>query len=103
MNFVSAINSHTFCSGLDWNIMLGVLAQLKRANRIREYLLIGTGCYLGLRANDLLNLRWIDLLNNDEVIIMEQKTGKIRQLSINCHLNEILNHASSLSIKHGQI
>ena len=82
--------------------MLGVLAQLKRANRIREYLLIGTGCYLGLRANDLLNLRWIDLLNNDEVIIMEQKTGKIRQLSINSHLNEILNYASSLSIKQGK-
>ncbi len=57
---MNAEKMHATCTGLDWNIMLGVLAQLNRANRIREYLLIGTGCYLGLRANDLLNLRWID-------------------------------------------
>ena len=59
--------------------------------RYREYLLIGTGAYLGLRASDLLNLRWSDVLHRDEIIIVENKTGKARQVTINASLQEILN------------
>ena len=98
---MSAKKMHTTCTGIDWNIMLGVLAQLKRANRIREYLLIGTGCYLGLRASDLLCLMWSDVLNKEELIIIEKKTGKIRQISINDSLKDILNHVSSKLMKLG--
>ena len=78
---MSKANSSTVCSGIEWNSLLGLLVRLKKANRIREYLLIGSGAYLGLRASDLLYLRWLDLIDKDEIGITEKKTGKksIRQ------------------------
>ena len=91
---MSLKNSNTVCSGIEWNAMLGLLVRLKKSNRIKEYLLLGVGSYLGLRASDLLNLRWVDILDKDELTITERKTGKTRQISINSSLNEILNHAS---------
>ena len=93
---MSKKNSITTCSGIEWNIMLGLLYRLRKDNRIKEYLLLGVGCFLGLRATDLFRLRWSDLLNKDELIIEEQKTGKIRQISINESLKEILNYVVSL-------
>ena len=86
---MSKKNSITTCSGIEWNAMLGLLHRLRKDDRIKEYLLLGIGCYRGLRATDLLRLRWSDLLNKDEIVIMEQKTGKIRQVSINESLKEI--------------
>jgi len=46
------------CSGLDWNVMLGLLTQLKKDKKWQDYPLICIGSYLGLRASDLLNLKW---------------------------------------------
>ena len=87
---MSKKNTLSTCSGVDWNSMLGLLVRLNKSNRIGEYLLIGTGSYLGLRASDLLNLRWTDVLDKEELTITEKKTGKIRQISINSSLHEIL-------------
>ncbi|HQL46672.1 MAG TPA: hypothetical protein PLI85_08720 [Bacteroidales bacterium] len=47
------------------------------------YLLISTGAYLGLRAKDLLNIKWIDILGKDEITIAESKTGKVRSIAVN--------------------
>jgi len=88
---MSLKESNTTCTGIEWNSLLGLLVRLKKAKRYREYLLIGTGAYLGLRASDLLNLRWSDVLHRDEIIIVENKTGKVRQITINASLQEILN------------
>ena len=98
---MSLANTKTECSGIEWNSLLGLLVQLKKANRYREYLLIGTGAYLGLRASDLLDLRWSDVLNKDEVTITEKKTGKTRRISINSSLNEILIYVSRSLIREG--
>ncbi len=84
------LNSSTVCSGIEWNSMLGLLVRLKKAKRNKEYLLIGTGAYLGLRASDLLNLRWSDLMGKDEIAITEKKTGKHRHITINTSLKDIL-------------
>ena len=87
---MSIANSSTVCSGIEWNSLLGLLVQLKKAKRNREYLLIGTEAYLGLRASDLLKLSWVDLIGKDEVIIVEKKTGKTRHLIINPSLLKAL-------------
>lgn len=99
---MSRKNSITTCSGIEWNAMLGLFHRLRKDNRIKEYLLLGIGCYLGLRATDLLRLRWSDLLNKDEIVIMEKKTGKIRQVSINESLKEILNYVTNHLVKMGR-
>lgn len=99
---MSSKRSNTTCSGIEWNSLLGLLVQLQKAKRNREFLLIGTGAYLGLRASDLLNLRWSDLLGKDEVTIMEKKTGKSRHISINTSLMTILEYVSSELTKQGK-
>lgn len=91
---MSAKNSKTVCSGIEWNTMLGLLVQLKRDKKILPYLLIGIGSYMGLRAKDLLNLRWKDILYHDEVLIIESKTKKTRKIDINESLKEILKSSS---------
>jgi integrase len=98
---MSLKNTSTVCSGIQWNTILGLLNRLKKEKRNKEYLLIGTGCYLGLRASDMLNLHWSDLLNKNEIIIKEQKTGKIRLITINDSLKDILSFASEQQIKKG--
>lgn len=86
-------------TGLDWNKMLGLLVQLKKAKRWKEYLLIGSGCYLGVRAKDLLDLKWIDVLNQKELVLVEHKTKKTRKITINETLQEIFKNVSSELIK----
>jgi len=75
--------------------MLGLLVRLKKDNKIMPYLLIGTGAYLGLRAKDLMNIRWIDVLGKDEITVTESKTGKVRTITINDSLKDILKYASN--------
>ena len=86
---MSIKNSTTACSGIDWNSLLGLLQRLKKDGKHREYLLIGTGCYLGLRASDLLNLKWEDVIDKKELTLFEVKTGKKRKLIINDNLSLI--------------
>lgn len=99
---MSLKETNTTCSGIDWNSLLGLLVRLKKAKRNREYLLLGTGAYLGLRASDLLNLRWSDLLDKDEIVITEKKTRKVRQITINPSLKDILSYVSADLAKRGK-
>lgn len=46
-------------------------------------LLIGAGCFFGIRISDLRKLTWGMLLQDDKFIINEQKTGKRRIVKIN--------------------
>ncbi len=81
--------SKTTCSGMDWNQMNSLLFCLQQDQKWLPYLFIGTGCYLGLRAGDILKLRWCEVLDKDELFITEQKTGKLRHITINPALKEI--------------
>lgn len=78
----------TSTSGMDWNSMLGLTQRLKQDKHYRDYLLILSGCYLGLRISDLLSLQWKDLIDKDELILIEKKTGKQRRLTINPKLQD---------------
>jgi integrase len=82
-------NIKTTTSGLPWDSMLGLLNRLKRDGDLKGYLLIATGCYFGLRAKDLLNLKWQDVLEKDVIDVTESKTKKTRKITINNTLKDI--------------
>ena len=46
-------------------------------------LLIGCGIFTGLRISDLLTLNWATILDKENFVIWEQKTGKGREIRIN--------------------
>jgi site-specific recombinase XerD len=87
---MSKKQTKTTTSGLDWNSMHGLLVRLKRDGKHREYLLIATGCYFGLRITDLLSLKFSDVLNKDEFYLIEHKTGKERKITINTFVKETI-------------
>ena len=88
----------TTCSGLDWHEMNGLLHQLKKDGKLKMYLFICCGCYFGLRAGDLLRLKWIDVEGND-FYITEKKTGKTRKVTINATVKEALDYVRAVLIK----
>lgn len=85
----------TTTSGMDWNTMLGLASRLKEDRHCRDYLLIISGCYFGLRINDLLSLRWDDVLRKNEFVLTEQKTKKNRRITINKKVQDALNFCSN--------
>ncbi len=75
---MSVRNSHTTADYLDWNVMLNLIRKLYRDGDFRMSLLIGCGCFFGIRVSDLRKLTWAMLLQDDRFVINEQKTGKRR-------------------------
>ncbi len=75
---------------LEWDKMQSLVLKLERDNDPKFALLIATGSYIGLRISDLLQLRWNQVLNQDYFTITEKKTKKIRKITINPELQEIL-------------
>jgi len=100
-NKMSVKGTKTTCSGMEWNTMLGLLVRLKNDEKLREYLLIATGCYFGLRIGDLLNLKWNEVLDKDEFSITEGKTGKHRKITINKFVKEIIRYGADTLTKMG--
>ena len=88
-------DTRTACSGLEWDSMIGLLNRLKKDKCYRDYALIGIGCYFGLRANDLLNLTWNDVIGKSELSVRETKTGKKRVITINPNAKEIFEIVSN--------
>jgi len=70
-------------NAMEWDTMLSLVRKLFRDQEYRMSLLIGCGCFFGLRISDILTLTWSMLLNDDKFIIYEKKTGKRRVVKIN--------------------
>ena len=68
---------------MEWSTMLNLVRRLYRDRYFRISLLIGCGCFFGLRISDLLSLTWEMLLDGDSFMIQEKKTGKRRIIRIN--------------------
>ena len=68
---------------MDWDAMLSLVRKLYRDGDYRMSLLIGCGCFFGLRVSDLRTLTWAMLLNDDKFTLYEQKTGKRRVVKVN--------------------
>ena len=80
---MSTLHSHTTADYIDWNSMLVIVRKLYKDKKYRLSLLIGCGCFFGLRVSDLLRLTWAQLLEGDKFVINEKKTGKRREVRIN--------------------
>ena len=75
---------------LEWDSMLVLLQKLECDGQYKFELLIATGCYTGLRIGDLLKLRWVDVLNREDLELTEGKTKKVRRIKINPSLGDII-------------
>ena len=63
---------------------MNLVRWLYRDGDYRMSLLIGCGCFFGLRFSDLRTLRWEQVLSKDGAFALyEQKTGKRREVKIN--------------------
>lgn len=92
----------TTTSGLEWDTMLFLLDHLHKDGKLRDYLFIASGCYLGLRVGDLCNLKWSDVLNKDEIYITEGKTKKRRKLTVNSNLKEVFKTVVNSRVREGR-
>lgn len=75
--------STTTSDYLEWNTMLNLVRKLYKDGNYRISLLIGCGCFFGLRISDILSLSWEMLLDSDNFTLNEKKTGKKRIIKIN--------------------
>jgi integrase len=99
---MSRAGTKTTTSGMEWNAALGLTHRLKQDGNLTFYLLILCGCYFGLRAGDLLQLSWPDILDQDDFTIKEQKTGKVRKVTINSAVHDALHEVSRLLTRRGR-
>ncbi len=83
--------SNTTADFLTWEQNLNLIRKLYDDGNYKFSLLISLGSFWGLRISDLLKLKWNDILNKDELIVIEQKTGKKRDIKINPQLQKHVN------------
>ena len=80
--------SNTTADYLEWSEALNLIHKLSKEKKYTISLLVACGIFFGLRISDLLNLKWIDLLNTDTFELREKKTGKKRIVKINEQLQK---------------
>src|ERR1035437_2296228 len=85
-------NKLTECSGMEWQTFLALTEELKRDKEYKFSLLFGIGCYAGLRIGDILSLKWQDIINAEEIIMQEKKTSKVRRITLNPALRELITY-----------
>ena len=80
---MSLKHSNTTADYIEWNTMLNLVRRLYKDGNYRMSLLIGCGCFFGLRISDILQLSWDMLLDKDSFTLNEKKTDKRRIIRIN--------------------
>lgn len=80
---MSVRNTITTSDYLEWDTAMNLVKRLYKDGDFRMSLLIGCGCFFGLRISDLLSLSWEQLLGNSMFVLTEKKTGKTREIRIN--------------------
>jgi integrase len=78
-------------SRMSYDIDNSQINESKRKLLSKFLLLISIGCYCGLRASDLLRLRWKEVVEQKHLELIEKKTGKKRSISLNQNLINIIN------------
>ncbi|MEP2025487.1 MAG: tyrosine-type recombinase/integrase [Reichenbachiella sp.] len=62
----------------------------KRQRFLRYHTLLSVGGYIGPRAKEFLNLRWIDIVNKTEGDLFQFKQGRQREVFFHQHLIRII-------------
>lgn len=78
-----AIHKYQTSDYLEWDTAMSLIRKLFKDKNYRMSLLLGCGCFFGLRISDILTLTWSMLLDNDKFTINEKKTNKRRVVKIN--------------------
>lgn len=85
---MSAKFSTTTADYLEWNQSMNLIRNLYDDGEYRMSLLIALGSFWGLRISDILSLRFNQVVNADELVLVEKKTGKPREIKINAQLKK---------------
>jgi len=95
-----AVHKYQTSDYMEWDVMLSLIRKLYRDGNYRMSLLIGCGCFFGLRISDILTLTWSMLLNDDKFTLNEKKTNKRRVVKINADFQQHIKQChDALSIK----
>lgn len=78
--------SNTTADYLEWNEAMNLIRNLYNDKKYVFSLYIAISVFWGLRVSDVLKLKFVDIINLDEITITEQKTGKKREIKINSQL-----------------
>ncbi|WP_428996122.1 tyrosine-type recombinase/integrase [Phocaeicola salanitronis] len=78
-----AIHKYQTSDYLEWDTAMSLIRKLFKDKNYRMSLLLGCGCFFGLRISDILTLTWSMLLNDDKITLNEKKTNKRRVVKIN--------------------
>lgn len=86
---MSTKNTNTTSDFIPWDTAMNLIHRLYNDGEYTMSLLIGCGCFFGLRISDLLSLTWKQILNEDNVFtLIEKKTGKRRTIKINTNFKK---------------
>lgn len=96
---MSIKNSNVTSDYIEWDSMLSLVRKLYRDGEYRLSLLIGCGCFFGLRISDLLSLDWTMILDDTKFALIEKKTGKRREIRINEDFQKHINDCYTVSIR----
>lgn len=80
---MSQKHSYTTADYLPFDTATNLVRRLYRDEDYRMSLLVGCGIFFGLRISDLLSLTWSQILNVEDFVIYEKKTGKRRVIRVN--------------------
>lgn len=83
---MSAKFSKTAADHLEWNEAMNLIRKLYEDGNYRISLLVALGSFWGLRISDILHLKWIQIIDQDKLTLVEKKTGKSREIKINPQL-----------------
>lgn len=81
----------TTAEPLEFADYLRLIDELENARKYRWELFCILACAFALRARDVLNIKWGDVLYGDLYVFCEHKTGKHRRIPINATIREKLN------------
>lgn len=81
---MSVKNTNTTADYIPWDSAMNLVHRLYKNGEYTMSLLIGCGCFFGLRISDLLSLTWKQVLSEDGTFTLnEKKTGKRRTIKVN--------------------
>ena len=84
LNAMALRNQYTTADYIEWDEAMNLVRRLYRDGDYRMSLLIGCGCFFGLRFSDLRILRWEQVLSDTgSFAINEKTTGKRREIKVN--------------------
>ena len=86
---MSVKNTNTTADYIPWDSAMNLIHRLYKDGDYVMSLLIGCGCFFGLRISDLLSLTWKQILSEDGMFTLnEKKTGKRRTIKVNANFKK---------------